>query len=74
MRVPVRLRSPDLAYNVFLDDHQITVAGDDVSPLTYRGRVFVFLHKMQIGSYQQGAHQEAYVFEDSGPIAETTMP
>jgi hypothetical protein len=71
MRVDVRLRSPDPDYNVFLADHEIAVSGDDVGPVAYRGRLFVFLHTVLNGSYQPGVHHEAYVFTDAGPTGET---
>jgi len=71
MRAHVRLQSPDPAFNVFLADHDVTVEGDEIQPIRYGGRLFVFLRKMVVGSYQPGVEQEAYVFTDSGPISET---
>jgi hypothetical protein len=72
VRVPVRLHSADPEYNVFLAEHEVEVAGAHVRPVTYEGRLFVFLRKTLIGSYQHAAQHEAYVFTDAGALGDTT--
>jgi hypothetical protein len=72
MKVHVRLTSTDPSYNRFLADHEVTVTGGTVEPLSYGGRLFVFLNTMLVGSYGAAKHEEAYVFTDAGPAFELT--
>ncbi len=72
MRAPVRLHSTDPEHDVFLAEHEVEVevADDHVHPIAYGGRLFVFLRKTLVGSYQHGFQREAYVFTDAGLIGE----
>jgi hypothetical protein len=65
VRAPVRLHSTDTGYDVFLPEHEVEVEDDRVRPLSYGGRVFVFLCTRLVGGYKHGCEREAFVFTDA---------